>query len=289
MSGTMALSVFFVGLAVGGVYTAMALGLTLVYGITRVFNFAQGSFFLWGALIAWTLLEYTPLPYGLVFVLTIGIAFLFGMGYEKIIIKPLRRFPDWTLTAIIVTLGSALLLDSLVLVVFGARGRTLPNLVDGVLSVGSISITRQDVVILVIAVTIVVCLTQFLRRTTTGKAMRAVPQDGMGAAIVGIPTDKVFNLVFGITAALGAIAGMLLAPRTQIYFETGWGILIKSFVVVIFGGLGSIKGTLVAAFALALIEAYITALLGGLWALPIFLGLLLVVLAVRPRGLFGTW
>jgi len=285
----MALSVLFVGLAVGGVYTAMALGLTLVYGITRVFNFAQGSFFLWGALIAWTLLEYTPLPYGLVFILTIGIAFLFGMGYEKIIIKPLRRFPDWTLTAIIVTLGSALLLDSLVLVVFGARGRTLPNLVDGVLSVGSISITRQDVVILVIAVTIVVCLTQFLRRTTTGKAMRAVPQDGMGAAIVGIPTDKVFNLVFGITAALGAIAGMLLAPRTQIYFETGWGILIKSFVVVIFGGLGSIKGTLVAAFALALIEAYITALLGGLWALPIFLGLLLVVLAVRPRGLFGTW
>jgi len=285
----MALSVLFVGLAVGGVYTAMALGLTLVYGITRVFNFAQGSFFLWGALIAWTLLEYTPLPYGLVFILTIGIAFLFGMGYEKIIIKPLRRFPDWTLTAIIVTLGSALLLDSLVLVVFGARGRTLPNLVDGVLSVGSISITRQDVVILVIAVTIVVCLTQFLRRTTIGKAMRAVPQDGMGAAIVGIPTDKVFNLVFGITAALGAIAGMLLAPRTQIYFETGWGILIKSFVVVIFGGLGSIKGTLVAAFALALIEAYITALLGGLWALPIFLGLLLVVLAVRPRGLFGTW
>jgi len=281
--------VLFVGLAVGGVYTAMALGLTLVYGITRVFNFAQGSFFLWGALIAWTLLEYTPLPYGLVFVLTIGIAFLFGMGYEKIIIKPLRRFPDWTLTAIIVTLGSALLLDNLVLVVFGPRGRTLPNLVDGIFSLGSISITRQDVVILVIAVTIVVCLTQFLRRTTTGKAMRAVPQDGMGAAIVGIPTDKVFNLVFGITAALGAIAGMLLAPRTQIYFETGWGILIKSFVVVIFGGLGSIKGTLVAAFALALIEAYITALLGGLWALPIFLGLLLVVLAVRPRGLFGTW
>ena len=285
----MVLSVLFVGLAVGGVYTAMALGLTLVYGITRVFNFAQGSFFLWGALIAWTLLEYTPLPYGLVFVLTIGIAFLFGMGYEKIIIKPLRRFPDWTLTAIIVTLGSALLLDNLVLVVFGPRGRTLPNLVDGIFSLGSISITRQDVVILVIAVTIVVCLTQFLRRTTTGKAMRAVPQDGMGAAIVGIPTDKVFNLVFGITAALGAIAGMLLAPRTQIYFETGWGILIKSFVVVIFGGLGSIKGTLVAAFALALIEAYITALLGGLWALPIFLGLLLVVLAVRPRGLFGTW
>jgi len=285
----MALSVLFVGLAVGGVYTAMALGLTLVYGITRVFNFAQGSFFLWGALIAWTLLEYTPLPYGLVFVLTIGIAFLFGMGYEKIIIKPLRRFPDWTLTAIIVTLGSALLLDNLVLVVFGPRGRTLPNLVDGIFSLGSISITRQDVVILVIAVTIVVCLTQFLRRTTTGKAMRAVPQDGMGAAIVGIPTDKVFNLVFGITAALGAIAGMLLAPRTQIYFETGWGILIKSFVVVIFGGLGSIKGTLVAAFALAIIEAYITALLGGLWALPIFLGLLLVVLVVRPRGLFGTW
>jgi len=285
----MALSVLFVGLAVGGVYTAMALGLTLVYGITRVFNFAQGSFFLWGALIAWTLLEYTPLPYGLVFILTIGIAFLFGMGYEKIIIKPLRRFPDWTLTAIIVTLGSALLLDNLVLVVFGPRGRTLPNLVDGIFSLGSISITRQDVVILVIAVTIVVCLTQFLRRTTTGKAMRAVPQDGMGAAIVGIPTDKVFNLVFGITAALGAIAGMLLAPRTQIYFETGWGILIKSFVVVIFGGLGSIKGTLVAAFALAIIEAYITALLGGLWALPIFLGLLLVVLVVRPRGLFGTW
>ena len=290
MSVDNVIEVLLVAISLGGIYTLMAVGLTLVYGITRVFNFALGSFYLWGGYIAWTLYEgYFQLPYPLAFVLTIGIMFLFGLGYERALLYPLRRFADWGWTAIIVTLGSALFLDNLSLVVFGARGRTLPYLVQGTFTFGQFVMAKHDVATLVIVISIMVGLTLFLKNTRAGKAMRGVAQDPVGAAVVGIPADKVFGYTFALTAALAGISGMLLAPRTQLYSYVGWPVLVKALVVVVFGGLGSIKGTLIAAFALAIVEVFVTYQLGALWALPIFLVVLFVVLALRPRGLFGTW
>ncbi|GAH40843.1 unnamed protein product, partial [marine sediment metagenome] len=131
MSASMAGNLLIYAAVLGGIYTLMALGLTLVYGVTRVFNFAQGSFFLWGGNFAWLLMRYAHLDYGPAFGITIGIMFLFGLGYEKALMYPLRRFADWGWTAIIVTLGSALFLDNLTLVTFGIEGRTLPHLVEG--------------------------------------------------------------------------------------------------------------------------------------------------------------
>jgi branched-chain amino acid transport system permease protein len=215
--------------------------------------------------------------------------FLFGLGYERALLKPLRRFTDWGWTAIIVTLGSALFLDNLALLVFGARGKTLPYLVEGVFTVGQFTMAKHDVATLVIVISIMVGLTLFLKNTRAGKAMRGVAQDPVGAAVVGIPSDKIFGYTFALAAALAGTSGMLLAPRTQLYSYVGWPILVKALVVVVFGGLGSIKGTLIAAFALAIVEVFVTYQLGALWALPIFLVILFVVLALRPRGLFGTW
>jgi len=273
----------------GGIYILMGLGLTIVYGITKVFNFAQGSFFLWGGYIAWTLLDATNLSYGAVFVITAGIMFLFGMGYEKAFIRPLRRFEEWGWTAIIVTLGSALLLDNLTLLIWGPRGKTLDVLVDGVLRYGSISFAIHDALIVILSMSIAMFLIFFFQKTKIGKAMRAVAQDATGGNIVGIPSDRMYSYAFGITAMLGGIAGMLLAPRTQIYYYVGWPVLVKALVVVVFGGLGSIKGTLVAAFILAAIEVSVTNQLEAIWALPIFMVVLLIVLAIRPKGLFGEW
>lgn len=283
-------NVLLVAISLGGIYALMAVGLTLVYGITRIFNFALGSFYLWGGYFAWVLTEGEPnLPYPASFVITTVIMFFFGRGYERAIIKPLRRFRDWGWTAIIVTLGSALFLDNLSLLVFGARGRTLPFLVDGNFVFGHFSIAKHDVVTLIMVVAIMIGLIFFLQNTRAGKAMRGVAQDSVGAAVVGIPSDKVFNNVFALTAALAGICGMLLAPRTQLYSYVGWPVLVKALVVVVFGGLGSIKGTLIAAFSLAIVESFVTYQLGALWALPIFLIVLFVVLAFRPRGLMGTW
>lgn len=290
MPADMLANLLIVATALAGVYTLMALGLTLVYGVTRVFNFAQGSFFLWGGYIAWALHKgYFDLNYPLAFAITIGIMFGFGLLYERAIIYPLRRFADWGWTAIIVTLGSALLLDNLTRVIFGVRGKTLPHIVEGVFSFGSISAPRHDVATLLIAIAIVIMLTLFLGKTRTGMSMQAMAQDLVGAHIVGIPIDRVFGYAFAITAVLAGVGGMLLAPRTQLFPYVGWPVFCKALVVVVFGGLGSIKGVLVAAFTLAIIEVIITFYLGPVWALPVFLVVLLIVLVFRPRGLFGVW
>lgn len=290
MSVSLLGNVVIAAIANGGVYAMMAMGLTFVYGITRVFNMAQGSFFLWGGYFAWLLTEgYFHLNYQLAFAVTIVIMSGFGLLYEKIFIYPLRRFAEWGWTAIIVTLGTALLLDNLALVIFGALGRRIPHLVEGLFTFGNFSIAKHDITVLLILVAVVISLTLFLGKTKDGMAMRGVAQDTIGGRIVGIPANRVFSNAFAISAALAGIAGMLLAPRTQIYPYVGWPVLCKAFVVVVFGGLGSIKGTLIAAFTLAIIEAFVTYQIGGRWALAIFLLVLVVVLVIRPRGLCGKW
>jgi len=278
------------GVTLGAVYAVMALGLTFVYGVTRIFNYAQGAFFTWGAYIAWMLSSgYLHLPYAAAVIITILIMFFFGLGYERAIMYPLRRFPEWEFTAIIVTLGSALLLDNLALVIFGAGMKTLPYLVEGSFNVGGFLITKHDVVILVVAIAIMVILTLFLGKAREGMAMRGVSQDTVGAQIVGIPINRVFSYTFGIAAVLAGISGMLLAPKILIYPTVGWTVFIRAFVIMTFGGLGSIKGSVIAAFILAMIEVFATFYIGGIWGLPIFIVVLVIVLTVRPRGLFGTW
>jgi len=278
------------GVTLGAVYAVMALGLTFVYGVTKIFNFAQGAFFTWGAYIAWMLSSgYLHLPYAAVVIITILIMFLFGLGYERAIMYPLRRFPQWDFTTMIVTLGSALLLDNLALVIFGAGMKTLPHLVEGSFNPGAFLITRHDVVILVAAIAIMVILTLFLGKTREGMAMRGVSQDTVGAQIVGIPINRVFSYTFAIAAVLAGISGILLAPKILIYPTVGWTVFIRAFVVMTLGGLGSIKGAVIAAFILAMIEVFATFYIGGIWGLPIFIVVLVIVLTVRPRGLFGTW
>lgn len=277
------------GSRLSAIYALMALGFTLVYGVGKIFNYAHGAFFTWGAYIAWILIFGAGhLPHGIAFIIAIPIMFFFGLGFEKVVIYPLRRRPDWRFTVFIVTLGAALLLDSAALVSFGPRYKSLPLLVEGVFNVGGFIISRHDTLLLVIAVAIVIILGLFLRKTRLGTVMRAVSQDTLGAQIVGIPIDKVFGYTFGISAALAAVGGLLLVPRTMLFPVVGWEVLIKAIVVVVFGGLGSIKGTIVAAFILGMIEVFVAYHIGAVWGLPLFLVVLWIVLAIRPRGLFGS-
>ncbi len=120
-------------------------------------------------------------------------------------------------------------------------------------------------------------------------ALRAVSQDIVGAKIVGMPINNLYSLSFGIAAGLSAIAAILLVPRTLLYPSVGWVILLKAFVIMILGGLGNLKGTVIAAFIVSILEVFSTYLLGAIWALPIYLGLMIIVLVIRPKGLFGSW
>jgi branched-chain amino acid transport system permease protein len=279
-----------VGITLGSIYVLMALGMTLVYGVTRVFNYSQGAFFTWGAYFAWLLSSgYFHFSFAIAIPLTLLIMFLFGLVFEKIVIYPLRRLPDWGFTAVIVTLGCALLLDNLALVCFGGRHKTLPSLLEGSFDLGGTLVTYHNLLILLTAIGIVIAFGLFLGKTRLGMAMRAVAQDETGARIVGLPINRIYTLAFGLSAVLAGISAILLVPRTLIYPYVGWGILIRAFVVMVLGGLGSFKGTFIAGFALGMVEAITTFYLGQIWGLPVFLVVLVIVLIFRPKGLFGTW
>jgi len=278
-----------VGINLGSIYVIMGLGLSLVFGVTKVLNYAQGAFFTWGAYITWLLIEgQFNLPYGLAIALTLVIMFFFGLGFERVIIYPLRRLKDWGWTAIIVTLGCALLLDNLALLIFGPRYKTLPPLVEGTFNLGGSMVLKHDVLVFVASIVIVIILTLFLSKTREGMSLRAVAQDIVGAKITGLRINWVYGLSFGLSAVLATIASICIAPRTLINPYVGWVVFIKAFVVMVAGGLGSFKGVLVAAFIMGMVEAVTTYNLGAVWGLPIFLAALTIVLVFRPSGLFGT-
>jgi len=286
---SLATSLLLTGVILGVVYLMMALGLTLVYGVTRVFNFAQGSFYVWAGYIAFVLNQNSQLDYGLVIAITLGTMFGIGILYERALIRPLRRFTEWRWTAIIVTLGAALFLDSLAMGFFGNKARLLPRLAEGIFQYGNISLTHHDLVILLTGVACIVAINLFLGKSRTGMAMQGVAQDETGANIVGIPINKMYGYSFGIAALLAGISAVLLTPRLPLLPAMGWTVFVKAFVVLIFGGMGSIKGAVIAAFILAIIEAFATSYLGAVWALPVVLIILVVVLVFKPKGLFGKW
>jgi branched-chain amino acid transport system permease protein len=278
------------GITLGTVYLLMAMGLTLVYGVTKVFNYAQGSFFSWGGYFAWYLsVGVLGWNYYLVIPVTLVAMFIAGMIFEKVIILPLRRLPGWDFTVIIVTLGCSLALDNLILATFGPLSKTIPHLLTGTLKIGNFVIANHDVLMIIIGILVFIALQLFLSKTWIGLGLRAVSQDNVGAKIVGLPLNTMYTIAFGIAGLLSAVAVILLAPRTLLYPLVGWTTLLKAFVVMVLGGLGNIKGTVIAAFALSIAEIFISYFVGGIWAMPIFIGLLVVLLVFKPKGLFGSW
>lgn len=281
--------VLITGIINSAIYAVMATGLTLVYGATRILNFAHGSFFAWGAYLAWFFsVGYFRMNYALTVVITIFIMFLFGLTFERIVSYPLRRHPEWQINIIIVTLGAALFLDNLALVSFGPRVKRIPRLLAGTVDIAGVIVDRHDIVIVIVASAILLLLGVFLKKTWYGMAVRAVAQDSTGAQIVGLDMTRVFMYTVGISSALAGISGILLAPKTLIFPHVGWDVFTKAFVITVLGGLGSVKGTLYAAIILGMVEVFVTLFLGAVWGLPVFMGVLLLVLMSRPKGLFGT-
>lgn len=280
--------VFISGISNGAVYAIMALGMALVYGVTKVFNFAYGSFFSLGGYLAWLFIR-AGFGYPLMFICVIPLLFMVGLASERFLIRPLRKRDDWEMTAMMVTLGLALFLDNVYLKFFGSFVKSLPTLFEGNLAVANTIISIQDIAIFIIAVSVVFLFMLFLDRTRMGMVVEAVAQSIKGAQIVGIPKDRVFGFTFAISAVLVGISGILLAPKYFVSPLGGWDILVKAWVITALGGMGSIRGSLYAAFILALVEAFVGWQFGMTWTLIAWFAVLIGVLIVRPQGLFGKW
>lgn len=276
------------GLSNASVYALMAMGMALVYGVSKVFNFAYGSFFSLAGYLAWVLFA-RGLGYPLVVPLVIVALFAFGMFTDRFFIRPLRPQKEWETLVVIATLGLALMIDAAELVIFGPFLKELPPLAKGNVTIGGYVVGYQDIVVFGLAVLTIGVLLLFLQKSKSGMAMRAVAQDTDGAEIVGIHHDKVFTYTFAIAAALAAIAGILLASRYFVSYKTGWDILLKAWVITAVGGMGSLLGAAIAAVLLALIEAVVAWQLGATMTTFVWFALLIVLFTLRPQGILGRW
>ena len=165
------------GITLGAIYMVMAMAMNLVYGVTKVFNYAQGSLYSWGGYLAWYLAAELGWNRALAISATMILMFLFGALFERGIVSSFRRRPGWGFTVIIVTLGCALLLDNLALVVFGPLSKTLPPLMEGSVGIGAFSVSKHNAIMFVVAIVILVSLNLFMGRTRIGMALKAVAQD----------------------------------------------------------------------------------------------------------------
>ncbi len=278
------------GLINGSVYALMAVGLTLIYGVSKAFNFAYGSFYSLGGYIAFLLFSLSFINnYFLVFLLAVPILLVFGFFVEKALVAPLRKRDDWEIKVMMITLGLALFLDNSFQVIFGSRMKSLPPFLEGGFEAGDFYLSHQDVGIFFLSIGGILMFRWFLNNTRTGMSVRAVAQNPAGAQIVGIPKEFVFAATFAISTVMVGMGGILLAQKYFITPMGGWDILVKAWVITAFGGMGSIRGGLYAAFIVGMLEAFVGWYFGMTWTLIVLFAVLLTTLAIRPQGLLGKW
>ena len=265
----------------GGLYCLLALGFSLIRGVARVMNLAHGGFYILTAYFIYSLLFAglgIAIPISLISIIIVSLV------VYKLLIGPMH---EKDMGAAVVTLGLALMLQEIIKLVYGPEIKSIPYLVTGYVTILGVRVVSQKLLAGITAVLLVAVLLIFIRYTKQGKAIRAVAQNMEVARLVGINIPRVVMMSMGISALLAGLDAVLFAP-VYLVSPTEWTILFRAFPVIILGGLGSLKGMLVASYIIAGIEIMVAFTIGGGYVVPtITFFLMLAVLFVRPSGLFG--
>ncbi len=275
------------GLITGSIYALVGSGIALVYGTTRVLNFAHGELMM----IAGYLVLFFAVTLGwnvfLASLLTLVLVGLIGALIQRVTIAPLLVREDWAFQVIAATIGLSIFLQSGAQLVWGEQFRTLPYFFQGVLVLGDLRMPWQRIAIFLIALAIMGLCALVLYRTQLGRMVRATAQDAEAALAVGIPSGLVHTAVFAISAVLAGAGAILLSPLVTVNPWMGVSYLLKGFAVVILGGLGSFGGAVAAGFLLGMIESFSVAFLPTEWRDVVAYSFLIAVIWVRPNGLFA--
>ena len=277
------------GLAQGMILFLAASGLTLVFGVMGVLNFAHGGFFALGAFIVYSLTGGASIPawqYLLFSVLGAGLVGVVGMAFEVVVFRRIYHLPH--LDALLATYAVLLILIGAITQVWGvaARGQPMPSEFRSALHLGDTVVPVYDIALLVIGGLVAVGLWFLLERTTFGRSVRAISADRPMSAALGIDIKVVFTVMLGLGLALAGLSGALVAPLVQLDVGLAAVFVIQSFAVVIVGGPGSIAGALVAALALGLLNSIMVSIDPALAGFSLYVGMT-VVLLIRPQGIFG--
>ncbi|WP_313696310.1 branched-chain amino acid ABC transporter permease [Halorarum halobium] len=275
------------GLLLGGIYAVAALGLSLVFGIMDIVNLAHGHMLMLGAYVAILLFAAAGITPLIGMFVAMALLFVLGMAIQVLVLD--RVVDEGIEQPIIVLFGLALVLQSLGRIVLGSDARSAEVGISGQsLEIGPVLFSFPRTVTFVVSVALILATWAFLRYTTTGRAIRATAQNRDAARYMGIDTDRIYVITLGIGTALAGAAGALLSMLFPITPFVGWSYLLKAFAVVVLGGVGSIAGTLVGGLVLGVSENLGTLYLGGGFRDIISFTIFLLVLVVRPQGLFGT-
>jgi branched-chain amino acid transport system permease protein len=277
------------GLASGGIYASLALALVLIHRATGIINFAQGEMGMFTTYIAWTLITNHGWPYWPAFLATMLIAFVGGVGLHRVVIRPVER--GSILTIVIVTIGLVLVFNGAATWKWGGE----PQFVESpfptrTIDVGGVSMSLQDLGTIGVSIGVVVLLWLFFQFTKVGLALRAAAVNPHESRLVGVRVSWMLGLGWGLAAVLGAVAGLMAAPTALLDPNMMQAILIYAFAAAVLGGIdspaGAVVGGLALGVALNLLETYVD-FVGADLRLPAALLIILVVLLVKPTGLFG--
>jgi branched-chain amino acid transport system permease protein len=276
---------FFSGLTLGSVYALIAVSLVVVYQVSRVICFAQGEFFVIGALAMVTLTT-NGLPLFLAFPISVFVSSLIGALLQQVLIRPIQNSSVGSL--IVMTIAISLFLRGAALLVWGRSSHILAPFSTGrALQVFGASLQLQVIWIVAITGLVLIVMWIFFEKTALGLAMRACAENSLGARLVGISVEKSVAFAWAWGAAIGALAGIVVAPLLFMQYSSGIMPMIKGFIAMSIGGLSSIVGAVVAGLLLGILEAYTIGIISSKFSDTIVFGTLLLVLVIKPQGLFS--
>lgn len=265
----------------------MALGLTIIYGVVKIFNFSHGGMSVLGGYLAFMFLNNIGLGLIPAIICSCILMFLFGLFLYTFSISFLLKKPNWEISSVIFLLGLAILMENLILQIFGARVKEIPTFFKGSLEIGFIHINWHSLSLIFFVIAFVYALDLFIKKTWLGKAIQAVSQDITGAKVVGININRTLGIAFALASAVTGFAGILLATKYYLTPQIGWDWMFKGFIIVVFGGMGSIYGAIGAGLIMGLAEAIIRLYASQAWVWPTWFIIFLIFLLVKPEGIFS--
>lgn len=275
------------GLLLGGVYALVSVGLTLIFGVLGVVNFAHGAMLSLAMFIVYWFTTSVGIPVYVATLLAVPLMLGFGYAVQRVLLHKMVLAGSHE-SPLLVTLGLSLLIVNVLLMVFGGRPLRVPGSVSGSVEIFGAIASYERIIAFAGAALVAVLLTLILNKTSFGMSVRAVAANSQGAALVGVNVGHVYALTFGIGAACVGVAGGLVAPILSLTPTVGEEFTILAFVIVVLGGLGSVAGAMVGGLVIGLVQTVGALYLPGTGSLILVFAVFVLVLFFRPQGLFGA-
>lgn len=281
---TTLINILVLGTIWGALFTLIAVGFTLIFGVAGIINLAHGAFYMLGAYLAYTFMSVMKINVPLSALMAVVLTAVIAMLIDRFGIRPMREHHVYVL---IITLAFAMFFQELMCAIYGPYGKPVKSFVTGDMLLGNVYVSYQKALTFFVSGGLVTLLWFFIKKTKTGKSISAVAQNRDAAVFVGIRPERVYMITMGISSALAAVAGVFIAPILEAV-PTMWVFpLFKAFAIVVIGGLGSIEGAIIAGMLMGYSETIVSILISANYPDMVYLVAIIVVLVFRPRGLMG--